>query len=52
MTFKEYIEWNPSIHIDFHLDDELTEEEIKKYYDMIRKELLDGKYTLQNNEEM
>lgn len=58
MTFKEYINWQPkgiqiNVYYDFNKKDNIhTEEDIKKYYAAIRKELLNGKYIIQDNKQM
>ena len=53
MTFKEYINWEPKdLEIDAYFSSELNEEEIQEYYDLIRKELMNGKYTLQNDKQV
>ena len=58
MTFKEYINWQPkgiqiNVYYDSNKKDNIrTEEDIKRYYAALRKELLNGKYIIQDNKQM
>ena len=52
MTYKEYCTFNPSFEIDWFFSEDITKEEIELYYKIIREELLNGKYTIQNDEKM